>query len=92
MNEQALQDAYTLFSQKGYNGSFDEFVELIYSNPDALGDSYTLFTEGGYAGSFEDFSSLMGVKKKTKPKSIWFRNWKLALLSPAHYQETSDLT
>ncbi len=64
MNEQALQDAYTLFSQKGYNGSFDEFVELIYSNPDALGDSYTLFTEGGYAGSFEDFSSLMGVKKK----------------------------
>ena len=64
MNEQALQDAYTLFSQKGYNGSFDEFVELIYSHPDALGDSYTLFTEGGYAGSFEDFSSLMGVKKK----------------------------
>ena len=64
MNEQALQDAYSLFSQKGYNGSFDEFVELIYSNPDALGDSYTLFTEVGYAGSFEDFSSLMGVKKK----------------------------
>lgn len=64
MNEQALQDAYTLFSQKGYEGSFDEFVELIYSNPNALGDSYTLFTEGGYAGSFEDFSSLMGVKKK----------------------------
>ena len=77
MNEQALQDAYTLFSQKGYNGSFDEFVELIYSNPDALGDSYTLFTEGGYTGSFEDFSSLMGVKKRRNRNRYGFRigNW-----------------
>ena len=64
MNEQALQDAYTLFNQRGYNGSFEEFVNLIYTNSEALEDSYTLFTEGGYAGSLEDFSALMGVKKK----------------------------
>ena len=64
MNEQALKDAYELFSQSGYNGSFEKFVELITSNPDALSDSYTLFTENGYAGTLDDFSGLMGVKKK----------------------------
>ncbi len=64
MNEQALRDAYELFSQGGYNGSFEKFVELITNNPDALSDSYTLFTENGYAGTLDDFSGLMGVKKK----------------------------
>ena len=63
-NEQALKDAYILFSQAGYNGSFEKFVELITNNPDALSDSYTLFTENGYTGTLDDFSGLMGVKKK----------------------------
>ena len=69
MNEQALKDAYELFSQSGYNGSFEKFVELITSNPDALSDSYTLFTENGYAGTLDDFSGLMGVKKKEETES-----------------------
>ncbi len=63
-NEQALKDAYVLFSQAGYNGSFEKFVELITNNPDALSLSYTLFTENGYTGTLDDFSGLMGVKKK----------------------------
>jgi hypothetical protein len=64
MNEEALQDAYTLFQQGGYTKSFDEFVTLINTNDEALQDAYTLFTETGYSKGFEDFSTLMGVKKK----------------------------
>ena len=37
MNEQALQDAYTLFQGAGYGKSFDEFVNLINTNDQALG-------------------------------------------------------
>ena len=64
MNEQALQDAYTLFQQEGYNNSFDEFVNLINSNDQALQDVYNLFTQTGYNKSFDEFNTLIGVKKK----------------------------
>ena len=63
MNE-ALETAYTFFTEQGYNGSIEDFVDLINKNPDALDLSYTLFTEEGYAGTLDDFSALMGVKKK----------------------------
>ena len=90
MNE-ALETAYTFFTEQGYTGSIEDFVDLISKNSDALDLSYTLFTEEGYAGSFEDFSTLMGVGDTQKKKSIRFPNWKLVLLSPAHYQETNVL-
>ena len=61
MNEQALQDAYTLFTRNGYNGSLDEFKNLMSTNDQALNDAYTLFNRGGYDGSIEQFSSLIGV-------------------------------
>tara|TARA_R110001599_G_scaffold1230_4_gene6036 strand:- start:20 stop:7522 length:7503 start_codon:yes stop_codon:yes gene_type:complete len=69
MNEQALKDSYELFKQKGYTKSFDEYVNLINTNPDALNDSYTLFKEKGYEKSIEDFSTLVGVKKKDESVS-----------------------
>ena len=69
MNEQALKDSYELFKQKGYTKSFDEYVNLINTNPDALNDSYTLFKEKGYGKSIEDFSTLVGVKKKDESVS-----------------------
>ena len=64
MNEQALQDAYTLFQQEGYNNSFDDFVNLLNSNDEALQDAYNLFTQTGYNKSLDEFGTLMGVKKK----------------------------
>jgi hypothetical protein len=64
MNEEALNDAYALFSSKGYNGNINEFKSLIASNPDALKDSYTLFRSGGYNGDIDQYSELVGVKKK----------------------------
>jgi hypothetical protein len=64
MNEQAINDAYSLFSSKGYNGSVEDFKNLIATNPNALGDAYKLFASKGYNGSIDGFSELMGLKKK----------------------------
>ena len=57
MNEQALQDAYTLFQQEGYNNSFDDFVKLLNSNDEALQDAYNLFTQTGYNKNLDEFST-----------------------------------
>ena len=64
VNQDALNDAYTLFSKKGYNGSVDEFVDLIKTNQDALNDSYALFTSAGYKGSGEKYINLLGLQDK----------------------------
>ena len=63
MNEQAIQDAYNLFVQKGYNGDINTFTNLIKTNPNALNDSYNLFVENGYNRSYDDFKSLVGVNQ-----------------------------
>ena len=62
MNEQALQDAFSLFTEEGYNGSFEDYKELIKTNENALKDSYNLFRDTGYNGSQDDFNALMGLK------------------------------
>ena len=62
MNE-ALQDAYSLFTQGGYNGTIEEFTTLISTNPDALNDSFGLFAGGGYNGTIDDYVELIGLKK-----------------------------
>ena len=78
MNEQAINDAYSLFKSKGYNGSLDEFVELISSNQDALNDAYSLFTSGGYNGDIAEFSELIGLKKKNSQRFLLKKgNWLL---------------
>ena len=64
MNEEALQDAYRLFSNGGYSGSLEEFKVLIDSNPEALNDSYKLFRGGGYSGDFKAYKTLIGQKKR----------------------------
>ena len=64
MNEQALKDAYELFTAGGYQGTLEDYITLINSNPEALEDSYSLFKEGGYTKPIEDFQVLIGVKKK----------------------------
>jgi len=64
MNEEALKDSYNLFVSEGYNGSMEEFLSLLSSNPEALKDSYSLFQREGYEQPIEDYEVLMGVKKK----------------------------
>ena len=69
MNE-ALQDAYNLFQQGGYNGSIQDFTLLVSSNNEALNDSYNLFTGAGYNGTMEDYTDLLGLKKKDETEII----------------------
>ena len=64
MDEQALNDAYSLFTRQGYNGTIDQFKKLISTNKDALNDSYQIFRAQGYNGDINNYSTLVGVKKK----------------------------
>ena len=76
MNEEAIKDAYGLFSNTGYNGSYEDFKQLIQSNPEARSDAYGLFANTGYNGSQQEFDQLMGVggsvpvKKKEEPQVL----------------------
>ena len=48
MNEQALNDAYQLFTSAGYTGSKDDFLTLINSNEQAFDDAFNLFVENSF--------------------------------------------
>ena len=61
MNDEAINDAYKMFSQGGYSGSIDNFKQLISSNQNALNDSYEIFKRGGYSNDLASFKVLMGV-------------------------------
>jgi len=69
MNPEALQAAFQLFVDTGYNGTSEDFVNLINTNEEALKASFNQFVETGYNGSEEDFKNLVGVSGEiTKPK------------------------
>ena len=61
MNEKALEYSYSLFSQDGYNGSIEDYKNLISTNEDALNYSYSLFSSDGYNGSQDDFFNLISL-------------------------------
>ena len=69
MNEQAIQDGYKYFKGTGYNGSLEDYIELMATNPDAVKDTYTYFKKTGYNGSEEDFSVLFGLDSSVKKKT-----------------------
>ena len=93
MNEKALQRLFELAKQDGYVNTFEDFTLLLSNNEEAASTMFNLAMNDGYEKSFEEFSTLVGfVKKKKKTKSLRLYHWKLALLSPPHYQETSVLT
>ena len=77
MNEKAIQDAYKMFKSRGYNGSIDDYKQLISTNGNALNDSYKIFKGGGYNEDINSFKNLMGIssiKKKNQSEnggSIW---------------------
>ena len=64
MDEQALNDAYNLFTRQGYNGTIDQFKKLISTNSQALNDSYQIFRSKGYNGEIDNYKELIGLKKK----------------------------
>jgi len=64
MNEEAILDGFKYFVSTGYNGTIEDYKQLINSNPEALSDTFKYFASTGYKGNKSDFSILMGVKKK----------------------------
>ena len=72
MDEQAQVDAYEIFKSGGYDGSQEEFIELISTNQDAFSDSLSMFKEGGYNGSPEEYAALIGVGSvdKKEPEEV----------------------
>ena len=61
MNEEAFKESYRLFSSQGYNGTIDEYKNLISTNSEAKKESYRLFSSEGYNGDENEFNSLIGI-------------------------------
>jgi hypothetical protein len=61
MNEEAIKDAYNLFVGTGYTKSYEDFKQLMASNPEALNDAYGLFVNTGYTKDINSFKTLMGA-------------------------------
>lgn len=70
MNEQALKDAFELFKSGGYNGSQEDFLNLISTNKDAYNDAFNLFASAGYDGGEDGFSDLLGIGKKKEDSTL----------------------
>jgi hypothetical protein len=64
----AIKDAYKLFKAGGYNGSQQEFLNLISTNSDARKDAFNLFSSAGYSGGETGFSGLLGLSSFDKKK------------------------
>jgi hypothetical protein len=64
MNEEALQYSYNLFTKDGYNGTIEDYTQLLMSDSGAVDYSYNLFSADGYTGDLNQFSELIGLKKK----------------------------
>ena len=83
MNEEALNDSFNLFASQGYNGSIEDYKELMVSNKDARADSYNLFTGEGYNGTDTDFNDLIGVSGQVTQKNS--HHWRRRL----HFPQTN---
>ena len=59
MNEEALKYSYDLFTKDGYNGSLQDYKDLISTDKEALEYSHSLFTNDGYSGDIDNFSNLV---------------------------------
>ena len=69
VDNEAIKEAYGLFTNDGYEGSITDFSTLISTDNEALDYAYELFTKDGYNGSVEHFGELMGKSKPGKTKT-----------------------
>ena len=59
MNNEALDHAYNLFVNDGYNGNVEDFNNLMSTNDEAVNHAYSLFKSDGYTNSSTDFKKLI---------------------------------
>ena len=72
MNEEAIQQGYSIFKSEGYNGSIDDYKQLISTNGNALKQTYDIFKQEGYNEDINSFKTLMGIgsiKKKSQAEN-----------------------
>ena len=61
MNEEALQYSFELFTNDGYEGTIEEYKELLKNDQEALDYSYDLFSRDGYDGNNQEYNKLIGA-------------------------------
>ena len=59
MNNEAFNYAYDLFVNDGYNGSSEDFNNLMTTDTAAVDHAYSLFKNDGYTNSINDFQNLI---------------------------------
>ena len=59
MSNEALDHAYNLFVNDGYNGSVEDFNNLMSTNDEAVNYAHSLFKSDGYTDSSNDFKKLI---------------------------------
>ena len=60
MNEEALQQLYSLARGEGYSKSFEDFKVLMGSNEDAINNMYNVAQNEGYRKDINQFKTLVG--------------------------------
>jgi len=60
MNEEALQQLYSLARGEGYSKSFEDFKVLMGSNEDAINNMYNVAQNEGYQKDINEFKTLVG--------------------------------
>ena len=68
MNNEALNYAYDLFLNDGYNGTIEDFSNLLSTNDDAVNYIYSLFKNDGYENTIDDFKNLLIDSSLKQPK------------------------
>ena len=64
MNEEAITAGYEYFVKTGYDGSVEEYKELLNTNDEAVNAAFKYFVDTGYTGTVNEFVTLMGVGEK----------------------------
>ena len=64
MNEEAINAGYEYFVTTGYDGSIEEYQELLNTNDEAVNATFKYFVDTGYTGTVNEFVTLMGVGEK----------------------------
>jgi hypothetical protein len=70
MNEEAIQQLYSLAKKEGYAKSIEEFKTLISSDEKALSNMYSVAKSEGYKREIDDFKALVGFDEGLKKKSL----------------------
>jgi len=64
MNEEAITAGYEYFVKTGYDGTIEEYKELLNTNSEAVNATFKYFVDTGYNGTVNEFVTLMGVGEK----------------------------